>query len=488
MNNPLDWFSLIAYLGAVCFLGLFFARRNTSFSKYMFGGGAVPWIAVGISLIATSVSATTFLGNPADVFKNNMTYIMCNIGGVLSLLIVNFVFIPRIRNLKIKSAYELLENVYSRKVRLLASVFYCLHLLLRTGILLYGPALILSSMLGTNIYIAIFITGFLAIAYTWFGGIQAVIWTDVMQFAVLMGGGLVVLLVTSNAIGGFGEMWTLASEAGKTKWIDFSMDPANARTLLSAGIIYTVFEIAIRGCDQQFVQRYLSCKNVRAAQYSSFLSVFLGFLVGLVFYSVGASLYVFYKMKFIAELPEGTAVNEVFPHFILNSLPAGVTGLLVAAIMAAAMSSLDSAITALSNTTIVDFYKSNKDELSSPGILKKAKIWVIIWGIIGVLAAFLCAAGEKSLLTKALFFTSLFTGPLLAMFMLAFFKPNMNSNSIFWGAIIGMLCLAAFSDIPVLPAGWWSPIYKFSWPWNPLISLTGTIAGALLIQKIFIKD
>ncbi|MBO7513898.1 MAG: sodium transporter, partial [Fibrobacter sp.] len=276
MFTALDWIVLVAYLLLSIAIGLFVSRGNKNLKEYMLGGGSIPWVAVGISLIATSVSATTFLGAPADVYGDNMTFLMFQIGAFISIVVVGLVFIPKFRSSGINSAYELFEVRFSRPVRRLAAVFYCLHLLLRTGILLFAPSLVLAQILHIDLKLAIIVSAAVAIFYTWFGGIKAVIWTDVMQFVVFFGGGVLVLILISNAVGGFGEMATLASEAGKTKWWDASMDVSNARTLVSAGFAYAILEIAIRGCDQQFVQRYLSCKDVKAANRSSILSMVLG--------------------------------------------------------------------------------------------------------------------------------------------------------------------------------------------------------------------
>ena len=184
MFTLVDWAVLAAYLLFSLFIGLWVSRGNKNLKEYMFGGGSMPWVAVGISLIATSVSATTFLGAPADVYGDNMTFLMFQIGALLSIVVVGFVFIPRFRTSGINSAYELFELRFSRPVRRLAAVFYCLHLLLRTGILLYAPSLVLAQILHVDLKVAIVVSAAVAIFYTWFGGIKAVIWTDVMQFCV----------------------------------------------------------------------------------------------------------------------------------------------------------------------------------------------------------------------------------------------------------------------------------------------------------------
>lgn len=476
MFTALDYLALIGYLAGITLLGLFFSRRNKDFQAYMFGSGKMPWPAIGISLIATSVSATTFLGNPAESYGHNMAYLMCNLGTFLSIGVIAVVFIPRFRSLQVQSAYEILEHRFGRLPRRVAAAFFSCHLLLRTGILLYGPSLVLAQMFGMDIRLAICLTSVLAIVYTWFGGLQAVVWTDVAQFVILFFGGLLAIWYCAAGSGGFAAMWQVASAAGKTQIFDGSLDPTNPRTLLSAGLVYTVFEVAIRGCDQQFVQRYQACRDVRSANLSSLLSAVLGLCVGLIFYGVGIGLYSYYQQT-AHSLPEGTSIDQVFPYFIKTALPPGITGLLVAAIFAAAMSSLDSAITALSNTTVTDFFPKPA-QTSETERLAHARIWVLVWGGLGTAAAFLCLAGQSSLLSKALFFTSLFTGPLLGMFLLALLFPRTRPQATLVGAAGGMATLLLFSKIPVLPEGWWEPIYTFSWPWNPLISLAGTLLTA----------
>ncbi|MCL2283659.1 MAG: sodium/solute symporter [Fibromonadales bacterium] len=476
MFGVVDWIVLAAYLGLSIFIGLWAARSNRSFKDYMLGGGSMPWIPIGISLIATSVSTTTFLGVPAESFGTDMTLIMTNVGSFLSILVIGWVFIPRLRKSGIQSAYELLEKSFSRTIRRVAAVFYAMHLVLRTGILLFAPSLVLAPILQIPVWAAILISSVVAILYTWHGGFKAVVWTDVMQFFVFFGGGVIALLILVHGIGGFGELASLAGEMGKSNWFNGSLDPSNANTLLSAGIVYAVLEIAIRGCDQQFVQRYLSCKDVSAANKSSILSMVLGLVVSLLFYWIGAALFFYYMGPF----PEHLGINDVFPYFILHELPAGLVGLLVAAIYAAAMSSISSAVHALSNTT-------EKDILCKPAgseSVFRAKLWIVLWGVCGTGAAFIAMSQAGSLLKNALFFTGLFTGPLLALFLLSFFVSYLRSFSVLTGVVCGMLSLLLFNGIPFIE-GYKAPLAGvFSWPWNPLISCTVSIWIALCVDFI----
>jgi SSS family solute:Na+ symporter len=482
MFSFLDALVLFLYLFFSLALGIWVSRGKKTLQDYMLGGASMPWAAVGISLIATSISATTFLGAPADVYGADMTFLMFQIGAFLSIFVIGYVFIPQFKKSGVQSAYELFETRFSKSTRRLAAIFYSMHLLLRTGILLYAPSLVLSSILGFDIRVSITIAAGIAIFYTWFGGIKAVIWTDVLQFIVFFGGGLFVFIIIAQSVGGFSNLIGLASAHGKTKFFDPSLDPSSARTLISAGFAYAILEIAIRGGDQQFVQRYLSCKTAKEANYSSILSMVLGLVVSILFYWIGAALYVYYSVSKVQNLAPNTGINEVFPHFIIHSLPSGLTGLVVAAIAAAAMSSLSSAINSLSHTTENDILCKADNEHKS---LRRAKLWTLLWGLLGILAAFFAATQQGSLLKNALFFTGLFTGPLLAMFILAFFTKKMQSFAVIPAVICGMFSLLLFHGIPFLKIT--GPLENIlSWPWMPLVSLCVTLIIANLIHFISI--
>ena len=487
-------------------IGVHFSGRNKDLKDFMFGGGSMPWLAVGISLIATSISASTFLGNPAYSFTHDMRLVMLVFGSLAAILVIGWVFIPRYQASGVSSAYELLERRFSRPVRLLAAGLYSCHLMMRVGMLMYVPSLVIEQMTGLGSEYAIAVMALGSIVYTYFGGIRAIAWTDVMQFAIFMGSGILVILFCAHAIGGLPETFRLASEAGKTRWFDASWNPSSATNIWTAGLVYIVFEVAIRGCDQQFVQRYLSTRSAREANYSSITSVLLGLCVSVVFYAVGAALYAYFKVKAVAPLPAGIEGNSVFAYFIMNILPTGLKGLLGAAILGEALSSLNSTYSALSNTTVADFLgRSARGKAGAAagaggetgeapgsgegsGGLKTAKFWVVVWGGLGTVMAFSCAIGSQTILNKALFFTSLFTGPLLGLFLMAFFRPSLHPKAVLTGAVLGMATLLPFLQPPFLQDRLWKPLScawlgcpegaGFAWPWNPVISLAATLVWA----------
>jgi SSS family solute:Na+ symporter len=243
-------------------------------------------------------------------------------------------------------------------------------------------------------------------------------------------------------------------------------------------IVYAVLEIAIRGVDQQFVQRYLACTDVGSAVKSSWTAMIIGLPATLLFFGLGALLWSWYQLN-PGAMADGS-INQAFPDFILNQLPVGIKGLLVAALLAASMSSFDSAINALNNTTLVDLMGRKTDDPKSLGLARKISLG---WGLLALVAALYVSQNGDSLLKQALYFTSLFTGPLLAMVTLAFMAPNWRPSSVLIGVALGLLSLFVIAPPPFLD--WHSP--WLSWPWNPVISGGGTVLFGGLCQLIVRK-
>lgn len=468
----IDWVVLAAYLVIVLLIGAIYRTEKDGAFGYFFARGRMPWWAVGLSLIATSVSASTFLGNPAEAYEFDLRLLQLNIGVPLSIVIVCIVFIPFFRRFGATSAYEILERRFDLKTRTVASLFYIVHVLLRTGILIFGPSIVVAKITGIDIRILIAVVGIVAVAYTTMGGIRAVIWTDVLQFGILfLGGVLVIVFIDLDVSGGMAQIFQQASEAGKLRWFDPSWNLADPRTFWAAGVAYIVLDLSIRAADQQFVQRYLTCTDVRRARYAAILSAVLGFAVALLFFGVGIALWGYYR-AYPGELPLTGDVNQILPHYITAKMPWGVSGLIVAAIFAAAMSSIDSAINALSETATIDFFRrfGGRPERELPF----ARLTTVLWGVLGIGMALYAASFGENIFILALSFTSLFTGALLGLFVLAVAFPRIRGHGAFWGAICGMLSLGLITKVLRWPV---------SWPWYPVISMTVTIVMAFLITE-----
>lgn len=473
----IDWVVLVAYFAIIFLIGVIYRSGREGVLDYFFARGQMPWWAVGLSLIATSVSASTFLGNPAEAYEFDLRLLQLNLGVPLSILIVCWIFIPFFRDSGATSAYEVLEKRFDLKTRTLASTLYMIHVLLRTGILIYGPSIMVAQVSGIDIRAVIVVVGIVTVTYTVIGGIRGVIWTDVIQFLILSAGAILIcLFIDLDVPGGLPAIFAKANASGKLRWFDGSWNLADPRNIWAAGVAYIAIDLAIRSTDQQFVQRYLSCTDVRRARYAAILSAFVGFFVALLFFAMGIALWGFYQV-YPEDLSNVVRVNDVLPHYIATKFPWGVSGLIVAAVFAAAMSSISSAINALSETATIDFFTrfGGKKERAMPF----ARGVAAAWGIVGIAIALYMATFGENLFVLALSFTSLFTGALLGIFLLAVLVKPANGWGAFLGALSGMGALAVATKGLHLP---------ISWPWYPVISLgttliVGTVIGLAMRRK-----
>lgn len=264
----------------------------------------------------------------------------------------------------------------------------------------------------------------------------------------------------------------MAAGAGKLRWFDPSWSFTDPRNFWAAGAAYVALDLAIRATDQQFVQRYMSCVDVRRTQYAAILSAVLGVIMALLFFGVGIFIWAYYQ-SYPSEVAGVGDTNMVLPNFIATRLPWGVSGLIVAAVFAAAMSSIDSAMSALSNTATIDFYKRFGGD---PGKgLRFARLITFLWGALGVVFALYSATFGMNIFELALSFTSLFVGALLGIFILAVAVKRASGWGAFLGSIAGMLTLAVITKVLEIPV---------AWPWYPVISMTTTIVAGWLISFI----
>lgn len=467
----IDWVVLFSYFAIVILIGVIYRSGREGVLDYFFARSQMPWWAVGLSLIATSVSASTFLGNPAEAYEYDLRLLQLNLGVPISILIVCWVFIPYFAKSGATSAYEVLEKRFDLKTRTLASIFYIAHVLLRTGILIYGPSIMVAKVSGFNINIIIVVVGIVTVIYTTIGGLRGVIWTDVIQFFILFLGAVVIcLFIGMDVPGGTSAIFAKAAAAGKLKFFDSSWNLAAPRNIWAAGFAYIAIDMAIRATDQQFVQRYLSCTDVRRARYAAVLSAVVGFAVAVLFFFVGIFLWGFYE-AYPAELAGVAGVNDVLPHYVATKLAWGISGLVVAAVFAAAMSSISSAINALAETITIDFY--GRFGGAKEKSMKFAHASSVVWGILGIAIALYMATFGDNLFVLALSFTSLFTGALLGIFILAVGVKGANGTGAFVGAIAGMVVLVLVTKVFM---------FQIAWSWYPLISASVTIAGGWVIS------
>lgn len=393
-----DAILLIAYLGVVLAIGTYFARREKGSADWFIAGKRIPAWAAGCSILATQISAITFLSTPAVAFATDWSLLPSWFGMLLFAPIAIFVFLPLFRKLRAPTAYSWLEERFGLSVRLFGAASFLVFQLARMGVVTYLPALAIAHATGLPHEACILICGAIAILYTVFGGMEAVVWTDVLQAFAIFGGATAAIIVLVSGAGGPSEVWSAAAEAGKTRvwnpsWSVFT----DAGWLVLLGGFFLQF--GPYSADQAIVQRYLSTPDEKSAARAIWMNGWLSAPVGFLFLVVGAGLWAWFRAH-PERLEVGMANDEVFPLFLTQGLPPGVGGLILAALAAAAMSTLDSGMHACSTVLTHDFWLRLRRTLPDDAtVLLTARKFAIATGLIGTGIALALAAGEvRSLL------------------------------------------------------------------------------------------
>ena len=448
-----DWIVLGLYVVVIVAIGFWANRRQTDTEAYFVGNRSMPWWAAGVSIIATSFSAASILGVPGYAYATDMWYLQYQLGDIFAAIIVVLLFIPFFHRIKgLTTAYEYLEVRFDTKTRLLGSSLFVLTVLLRAGTLVFGAALLFAAVAPTDwipglnsVEEAVVVFGAIAIIYTVMGGISAVIWTDVIQFGVMSLGIIASMaVVVVSTPGG----WDVAfAEAAQFDKLDVfkTEEPLGGRGLLTAIFGYGLLALSLFGTNQQPVQRYMTVKNPREAQSALMLGVGAGVIGVTLSLLLGVFLFIFYQ-HFPALLPADLTPDQVMPHFVNTEVPPILTGLLVAAVFAAAMSSLDSALNSMAAALTVDFLVRFRPGTSEKARLNFAKYVVVLSGVIGIGVGIYAARTEAPLIDLILSFMGYFAGGLLGLFLLGMLTRRANGHGAFIGAITGTLVVLMVTE------------------------------------------
>ncbi|GMU20725.1 MAG: sodium:solute symporter [Phycisphaerae bacterium] len=437
----LDWSVVGLYFLTVAAVGTWFARRQKSTEQYFVGGGRVPGWAAGLSLFASSISTATFLAYPGNGFGGDWTRQFPNFMLPVALILVSVAVIPFYRQVVRMSVYEYLEQRFGYPARAYAAGVYLLVNLFRMGLVLFLTGKALNAMTGWNTEAIILICGGITIAYTMFGGFEAVIWTDVMQCLILLTGGLLCAgVILASCDDGPWQALRVAYDANKFKLADVSLDLTQPTILVMA--LYGFFAPAGGyTTTQDTVQRYLAPSTTRAARRGLWLGCFSCMTTWMLFMFIGTMLWVYYRTH-PGELPADIARDQdkVFPRFVMAHLPGGFVGLFVAAMLAAGMSTLSTQMNSLSMVSICDFWGRYRPTHADRHRLLLSKIATCLWGVGGTVSAISMIG-----VTKALDFSyvmySLLAGGLFGIFMLAFLVRRAHA----WGVYVGLLAGALVS-------------------------------------------
>jgi len=454
--TALDWAVMAIYGAVVLGIGWRAHRRQRDTEDYFLGGRRLKWWAVGVSLIATSFSAVSLIAGTGFGFQNGLQWLQLAIGDLIALAIVCLLFLPIFFRLRLTTAYEFLERRVGVAARTVASLLFVGQTMARAGILVLTPALALSVILGWSVEVSIVVAAGAAIAYSAFGGIAAVVWTDVIQMGVIVFAvGYSLVLVCGDVPGGLDTVLGHAAASGRLEVVTVSAERGDLFNVLGASLPYAVLAVALFGTGQQAVQRFLSCPDLAGARRAAFTLWTVGFVaLGLTLF-LGVCLAAWVDLAPAAVPLEG---DEALPGFIGSRLPAGLAGLMLAAIFAASMSSLDSAIHSTSTVVLVDFTRRFQREPVDPRReLRLARLTTVAVGEIAAFAAVLAADRDEGILKTLVSWLAYFAGPLLGLFVLGVFTRRTTERGALVGVAVaagGVLCTVAWG--PQKPFGFHS--------------------------------
>lgn len=451
----LDILVLLGYLAMVTGLGWYFSKKNQDTEAYFLGGRSFSGWVVGLSLVGTSISSVTFLAYPADAYKTAwLRYLLCLMLPV-GVLIAAYVFLPFFRRGKITSAYEYLEERFGPSIRVYMALSYILTQTVRVSIILYLVSLLVHEMTGLDPVLCILLGGVFVAFYTVAGGIEAVIWTDVIQTIILVVGGLLCLIVIVNALpGGLGQIFAVGMEHGKfafSELKDGTLQPASwklsfsektASMMLLLGLMSWLGEYS---GNQSVIQRYCASRSTREARKAMLVCVCSSLPIWGFYMFLGTSLFVFFQefpTPDAMQMLDGTKkAEQVLPYFVIHYLPPGITGLVIAAALAAAMSSLDSSINSISTVGIVDIYRRHLVKgRPDKHYLKVA--WIIAVGaaVVMILGAIVFAYAEtKTIQDTSTKVTSIIAGGSLSIYLLGFFTRRGDARAVGMGIVFTIL-------------------------------------------------
>lgn len=467
--GSLNWGILLAYILFNLAVGVYFGRRVDSTQDFYVGRKTTPWWAIGLSVLATYVSALSLLGGPAWSYTEGLSVLLIHMNYPLVIVLVITLFLPFFYYSDVASIYEYQERRFGAKSRALMGLIFLISQALSSAAILYATSLVLQFITGMSVVYAIISVTSIAMVYTVLGGITAVIWTDVLQAAILFIITLIIcfLLIEQLPTGLHETLLQLKAE-GKTDAFNFSFDVSTVPTVWTGIFAMTLFHVVVYGVNQMMVQRTLAAKSIGDAKKSYLLMGFAAFFVYFLFMLLGILFYAYYNGR---EFENG---NTIILQFASDYGMPGLMGVMAAAVLAASMSSLDSSFNSLATITNLDFYqKYFRRHESEQHYLRASRLFTIIWAILIIIPAILFARTEGSILEVLSKVGSYFVGAKLSMYGLGFFSKHTTEKGLLTGVAFGFVCVwyvATHTDI--------------AWPWYCAIGAISTIVvsvGASLL-------
>ena len=431
--DKLDYAIIALYLAGITLFGLRFRKKQRTLRDYFLAGREIPWWAIGLSIVAAETSTLTIISIPGLAYDTNFTFLQVIMGYVVGRAVISFVLLPHYFRGDLFTAYELIERRFGRGLRSLTAGLFLLTRGAAEGVRVYAVSIVVSIALGTGEVASIAIITALTLIYTFEGGLAAVIWTDVVQTAIYVGGTLVGLVTILHLVpGGWSAIHAAAATAGKFQVFDFSRSLWIPYTFWAGLIGGTFFTTASHGTDQLIVQRLLAARGEKqsvAALLSSGIAVLFQFAL---FLTVGVMLWAYYRV------PSATfgRPDRIYPTFIVTRMPHGISGLLIAAILAAAMSNLSAALNSLSSSAIMDFYAQLRPKADEKTKMRLSRFATLAWALVLFGLAVIALHKVGRVVEVGLQIASVAYGALLGVFLLGVLTKRANQT----GAMIGMAC------------------------------------------------
>ncbi|HKW16875.1 MAG TPA: sodium:solute symporter [Terriglobales bacterium] len=453
--NHVDLAIIAIYLIGITLFGIRFRKRQRTLRDYFLAGRDIPWWAIALSIVAAETSTLTIISIPGLAYDTNFTFLQVVMGYLLGRFIIAFVLIPHYVRGELFTAYQLIEKRFGSRLRVVTSGLFLLTRAAAEGVRVYAVSIVVSIALGTGEIASIAIITVLTLIYTFEGGLAAVIWTDVIQTTIYIAGTLLgVLTVIHYVPGGWAHIHQIAVSANKFQVFDFSWTFWKPYTFWAGVIGGTFFINASHGVDQLIVQRLLAARNQRqsvAALLSSGVAILFQFSL---FLLIGVMLFAYYM---VPSSHFGTP-DRIYPTFIVNKMPHGISGLLIAAILAAAMSNLSAALNSLSSSTIVDFYVRIRPQSAENKRILFSRLATVFWASVLFVLAILSLHSVSRVVEVGLQIASVAYGALLGVFLLGVLTRRANQNGSMLGMVFGFAAEVYLWKFTAVPWTWWVAI------------------------------
>jgi SSS family solute:Na+ symporter len=477
--SNLDAAIIIAYMLAVLALGIWLGRGRQSATRYFLGDRSLPWGALLLSIVATETSTVTFLSLPglAAAAGGNLTFLQITFGYIVGRIAVIFILMPLYFRGQPFTAYEVLETRFGMASRRLVSSLFLLTRNASDALRLFLTALVLQIVLGLDLNLSVIIIGSVTIVYTFIGGARSVIWNDCVQFFIYMLGAVAAgCVILQTVSGGLEHIMQFAADNNKLRILDFDISLSKSSMTFWAGIAGGAFlTAATHGTDQMMVQRYLSARNQRDASLALGISGFIVLLQFALFLLIGVGLATMFDIT-----DAGAAVDvkndQLFPYFIVHYMPAGLLGVTLAAVFAAAMSTLSSSLNSSAAAFINDLWLPlQKGEADEPGKLNASRTATVVFGLVqtGIALAFGLIASNESIVANVLKISGFAAGPVLGLYFLGIFAPRVRQRSALTGFAlgVGVLSVIAYS----------TPVH---WAWYALFGAVVTLVSGVFAHLL----